>query len=389
MSVENLLGWAAFSRAVAKESRRRETCTQSERISSRRILTRYSLFVTLFAVSVVSGTMIFLHRSEVPDREAVLSEQGSGTIYCRLWQDVDGKTRQLTAGSTGLGALPMNVRGEPCRLVQGTRRWFADARQSAGPSDASLGRRYRLVVVREDGLTVQLSDGHDIEPQPGSVRWPIHARDEMLSWIGRRWNGDGVVVEGGIYTARLVRDEQGNISAVENVSESPVVDLPLAVIRESGEWFRSPVPDAESLDWSPDGKRIALASREGGLYAVDVDGGQPMLMTRSPAADPLWSPDGRMIAFKIRTPLGGVAIIPATGGTPEVIFGPLQGTPFAVTSPCWSPSARYIVFGYMGPGVARPEQPVEMDLMAVDLVEHRYVNLTRDMEGAYMPTAWR
>lgn len=70
----------------------------------------------------------------------------------------------------------------------------------------------------------------------------------------------------------------------------------------------APLIDSASRDlnaqYSPDGKRIAFASRRSGdrneIWLVDADGASPTRLTRGPArfrGSPRWSPDGRTIAF--------------------------------------------------------------------------------------------
>jgi len=54
--------------------------------------------------------------------------------------------------------------------------------------------------------------------------------------------------------------------------------------------------------WSPDGRRIAFVSRRDGkaeIYVMNADGSGKRNLTRNPAKDvsPSWSPDGRKIAF--------------------------------------------------------------------------------------------
>jgi Tol biopolymer transport system component len=54
--------------------------------------------------------------------------------------------------------------------------------------------------------------------------------------------------------------------------------------------------------WSPDGKQIAFISNVEGqweIFMVDVQGGSPVRITNNPAHDtaPMWSPDGRWIYF--------------------------------------------------------------------------------------------
>ena len=62
-------------------------------------------------------------------------------------------------------------------------------------------------------------------------------------------------------------------------------------------------PDVQTPVWSPDGRRIAFLSRRDGnkaLYVMNADGSGQRRLTRdaSNSATPAWSPDGRTIAFE-------------------------------------------------------------------------------------------
>ena len=60
-------------------------------------------------------------------------------------------------------------------------------------------------------------------------------------------------------------------------------------------------PEVQSPVWSPDGRRIAFVSRRDGkaLYVMNADGSGLRIVARvERLATPAWSPDGRRIAFE-------------------------------------------------------------------------------------------
>lgn len=63
----------------------------------------------------------------------------------------------------------------------------------------------------------------------------------------------------------------------------------------------APTIDVEgSADWSPDGNWIVTGGNDGkgpGLFKIPVGGGDPVRLTASVGRNPVWSPDGSLIAF--------------------------------------------------------------------------------------------
>jgi Tol biopolymer transport system component len=96
--------------------------------------------------------------------------------------------------------------------------------------------------------------------------------------------------------------------------------------------------------WSPEGKRIAFMGLSGPgkdwrIYVIPAEGGNPDALTPGEhrEGDPTWSPDGKSLVFGIT---GGV------GPIYEVALSTRQITKFSdsdrLWSPRWSPDGRYI-----------------------------------------------
>jgi len=140
--------------------------------------------------------------------------------------------------------------------------------------------------------------------------------------------------------------------------------------------------------WSPDGRRIAFdVSGEGEgdkVYAMAADGSELTLLSSGPIGSgpgrPLWSPDGTQVVF-FSTPgspgafSAEVWVIKADGSEPRRLY---QGSCCIGTwaAPIWSPDGRYIAFGV---GSLYPDQfPSGIFIIRTDGTQLR--KLTTDVE---------
>jgi TolB protein len=111
--------------------------------------------------------------------------------------------------------------------------------------------------------------------------------------------------------------------------------------------------------WSPDGKKIAFESSRAGnweIYVMNSDGRAPIRLTNNPANDlqPAWSPDGKKIAFVSargsRYNNGyAIYVMNVTGSGVTRLTSQCQSSLFTrcgESSPAWSPDARRIVFAH-------------------------------------------
>jgi len=140
--------------------------------------------------------------------------------------------------------------------------------------------------------------------------------------------------------------------------------------------------------FSPDGRRIAFSSRRdggqtsGGIWLIEITGGQPSRLTQSGFA-PAWSPDGtrllyttEYLRFTNRVRVSQLWMADVTTGATRMIS---EGD---VARPAWSPSGRRIAYWRaMIPG--RPVFHVDIWTMRADGSDARPV--TDDVEHDYSP----
>ena len=164
---------------------------------------------------------------------------------------------------------------------------------------------------------------------------PRFARDSSVFYLASRGGGDGLWRLSGANARELWKTDQGVVVGAAAVSpDGRRVCFPvgrrghstLYCMNTDGTGARAV---AESLDvrgaasWSPDGRWLAVAAREGAavrVFKIPVGGGPPVRLVDSVSSNPVWSPDGKFILYS-GTPRA--RSVPVKAVTPE-------GQPYAV-----------------------------------------------------------
>jgi TolB protein len=132
--------------------------------------------------------------------------------------------------------------------------------------------------------------------------------------------------------------------------------------------------------YSPDGKRIAFV-RDADIYVMNADGSGARRLTRALAeeADTAWSPDGTWIAYTRRMPGSSVReiwLVRPDGSEPH----PITSFGQTIYGPAWSPGSKRIAF-------AGDLDGTTYDIYSVDVQGKSRKRYTQSHSDAFEP-AW-
>lgn len=182
-------------------------------------------------------------------------------------------------------------------------------------------------------------DNRDIYLKPVNGGLPLRLTADPANDLNPAWSPDGR------HVAFVRRSKEGAAIYETTVPAGP--ERKIANFRPGPEYL-----DGRRLDWSPDGKSLAVAdmagsSKQHAIFLVSVDTGDERQLT-SPATDdlgdvePAFSPDGSQLAFVRESHylVRELYLIPSSGGEAKRLTFDNK----KVLGIAWTPDGREIVF---------------------------------------------
>ncbi|MBB6143639.1 dipeptidyl aminopeptidase/acylaminoacyl peptidase [Silvibacterium bohemicum] len=306
--------------------------------------------------------------SEEPITETALSPDGKTFAITRDGQifllPVDGgwpvRLTSTTGGKTGLSWSPDGkliafasrggiwtvtvTGGQPRRLTDapaggGDPRQATDREPQWSPkghwilfTSGRRGHNSQMVVSEDGSVSSLLTPGPDDAAQG-------------------KWSPDGTQI---VFVERAREYFSGRLKILHfdprsGQPEGKASVLYTAPVDRGGGW------EIRGAEWSPDGRELVTVLQNSGwdhLYLIPASGGEPKQITDGAFedADPLFSPDGKTLAFVSSRGLleaRNVWVMPAHGGEARILSK--FDTPGISAQPEWSPDGRSIYFHHQSP----------------------------------------
>lgn len=269
-------------------------------------------------------------------RNLLLTASNEGLLFLQIWQlsYTSGLARKITNDFSNYKGVSLTADSKMIVTTQESMAaniWLAQARETTPPKQITnrVNSYFRLSWTPAGDL-VYASD------QSGSwdiwIRNPADSNEKQLT-VNKSGNLLPSVSPDGRYVFfTSIRTDNWNIWRMDIDGGNPK-----QITNGNLDHSSSCSPDGKWLVYVHDASASGLST----LWKVSTDGGTPIQLTDRESADPVFSPDGTLIACSYGN--GKVAIIRSEGGEPLKIFD--IPTPFLIDPGFqWTSDGRAVAF---------------------------------------------
>jgi Tol biopolymer transport system component len=270
-----------------------------------------------------------------------LGNQEAQKAYQRLIEEYPGQIQEVNLAKERLASLVKASEIIPHKptfqKIQIPTRLFGYTSLSPDGQKISLASRSdrKLWIMPLSGKL-----GPDFPGEPVE----LNTDDVRAEWTGHAWSSDGkwIAFNEDVPLEELGKKEKNGRQGIYVVSSEG------GKPKKVHENYR----DARTINYrislSPHGKTLAFSSvdlerNEQHIYTIPVDGGVLKKLVDAQAREPVFSPDGKMIAYVEDKNLGraggGLFVVPAQSGIAKLVANAGKAS-----SPVWSPEGDMIAF---------------------------------------------